>query len=181
METSESFLSKTDLEQKVGRAVINLILGERRNKNMLKIFDNGINEEQLTSLQQGFFSSLIWDAEEKLEFYKADYFGLSDKQYEKLKKKSFSINNISLEALEKGKKIVDDFVSKSLNDNQREKIMSMSEEDQRAFGFDLYDALLYDDSIIADYFKDAVPPAQNVDESGTIGMSVDGDVRIFFE
>ena len=148
---------------------------------VMKIFNNGINEEQLTSLQQGFFSSLIWDAEEKLEFHEADYFGLSDKQYEKLKKKSFSINNISPEALEKGKKIVDDFVSKSLNDNQRKKIMNMSEEDQRAFGFDLYDALLYDYSIIADYFKDAVPPTQNVDESGTIGMSVDGDIRIFFE
>ena len=148
---------------------------------MLKIFDNGINEEQLTSLQQGFFSSFIWDAEEKLEFYEADYLGISDKQYEKLKKKSFSINNISPEALEKGKKMVDDFVSKSLNDNQREKIMSMSEEDQRAFGFDLYDALLYDSSILTDYFKEAIPADQHVDESGIVGMSVDGDIRIFFE
>ena len=147
----------------------------------MKIFDNGINEDQLSFLQQGFFSSLVADAEEKLDVKDADYLGVSNKQYEKLKDQPFSINNISPEALEKGKKIVDDFVSKSLNDKQREKIVSMSEGDQRAFGFDLYDALLYDISVLTDYFKEAIPAAQHVDESGIVGMSVDGDVRIFFE
>lgn len=147
---------------------------------MLNIFDNGINGEKLSYLQQGFLSALVEDAENDLKEWTADKLGLSDTQYEKLKEQSFSINNISPEALEKGKKIVDDFV-KALNENQREIIDSLNAEDQRDFGSGLYDALLYDSSILPDDFRDAIPDTQHVDESGIIRMSVDGDIRIFFE
>ena len=147
---------------------------------MLKIFDNGINGEKLSYLQQGFFSALVEDAENNLKDGMADRFGLSDTQHEKLKEQSFSINNISPEALEKGKKIVDDFV-KALDESQREIIDALNAEDQRDFGSGLYDALLYDSSILPDDFRDAIPATQHVDESGMIGMSVDGDIRIFFE
>lgn len=145
------------------------------------IFDNGIDDENIGFIKKGFLSALVEDAEGNLRDSEPEDLGFTQSQYDELKDYGFSTKNISPEAVEKCGQIVDDFTAYALDDSQREKVNAMNREEQIGFGINLYQSLLYDYTIIGKEFCAAVSAARTVDESGHIGESVDGDIRIFFE
>ena len=145
------------------------------------IFDNGIDDENIGFIKKGFLSALVEDAEANLRDNDPEDLGLTENQYKELRDYGFSARNISPEAVERCGKIVDDFTAYALDDKQREQVNAMNREEQIGFGIDLYQSLLYDYTIIGKEFCAAVSAARTIDESGHIGESVDGDIRIFFE
>ena len=105
----------------------------------------------------------------------------SEADYKELCEYDFTVKNISPEALLKSNSIIDEFFSKALNDGQRRNIANMDREQKIGFGIDLYQSLLCDNYIMSEEFRPAVTNFHPVDASPSIGMSVDGDIRIFFE
>ena len=147
----------------------------------MKIFDNKLNIETLNYIQRGFFEAIVDDARNTLrdDEHKKLEFGEGD--YQELCEYDFTVRSISPEALLKSNFLIEEFFNNALNDGQRRNIANMDREQKIGFGIDLYQSLLYDNYIMSEEFRPAVTNFHPVDASPSIGMSVDGDVRIFFE
>ena len=149
----------------------------------MKIYDNGKDIEKQDFIERGFLSALIDDAEQRLkdESWGGEFINLTDREYEELCDYDFTVRNVSDEALDKCVSTVGRFCREYLTEEQRQELQRLGRNEGIGFGIDLYQSLMYDPHIVGEEYREAVKKFPPIDATPTIGESVDGDIRVFFE
>ena len=146
----------------------------------MKIYVNDVAPERIGNIEQGFVAAMIDDAQSILKNGEA-VTGLTEDECHELSEHDLTWKNVSAEALQKCISIVMDFCTNFLDNDKLSVVKAMGKNEQIGFGIDLYQSIMYDHYIMREDFRDAVERFPSLDASPSIDLSVDGDVRVFFE
>ena len=147
------------------------------------IYLNGMNVYALNGIKRGFLSSLVEDAEHDLHDWDATRLALeklSERDYERLCKYSFGVENVNEQSMEKCFGIIDDFIA-ALPEDKRRALKELALDSSIDFGISLYYSLLYDQHIMEPDFRPYVAQFRRINASASIGESIYGDFRVFFD
>ena len=147
------------------------------------IFDNGIDIRTLDGIKRGFLLALVDDAENSFKEWdktRIKLEELSEQDYKELRGHRFCIRNINVGTVKKCYAIIDEFIA-SLTEDKQQYLRGLDEAMSTDFGLSLYYAMIYDCGIMGEKFRSDVAKFRPIHETGGIGESVNGDIRVFFD